>query len=210
MALDQALFEHTFSTGIATVRFYQWGELARTVGYFHRFDPNDHKNGTRPVRRFTGGGVVDHGEDLTFVLNFPESSTTTAERYRWIHQCIVEALAGAGFAATLEKEARSSAGGLCFAQPVTSDIIDATGTKIGGGAQRRSQGSVIHQGSIRLPATLRDPQAGWIDHLIHGLAECSDAINDDERKHLEARTVTLTEEQFENSQWNRWPRRGSL
>lgn len=203
MALDQALFERTVSSGIATARFYNWDGPAQTVGYFHQFDEGGADESTQSVRRYTGGGVVEHGEDLTFVLNFPPDSTNSAERYRWIHQALVDALVDEGFPARLETASRSSAGGHCFTQPVTSDILDQAGTKICGGAQRRSRGFVIHQGSIRLPESLRAPQAAWIDRLILKLTDRSESISDEEMAHLNARAVILTQERYAHPHWNR-------
>ena len=200
MALDQALFEHAAETGIANIRFYSWGEPARTVGYFHRFEPDE----KCAIRRFTGGGVVDHGEDLTFVINLPKCSVSTGALYDWIHRQVVGALSREGIAARLESNEQTSAGGDCFALPVTSDILDSEGNKIGGGAQRRSRGSVIHQGSLRLPPALRDPDAGWIDQWLNGLAEQVEVFRSDEKQSLDKMADKLVRERYETQQWNQW------
>jgi hypothetical protein len=52
------------------------------------------------VRRFTGGGLVEHGEDLTFALTIPPRTglalADTATRYRQIHEALAGALLEAG------------------------------------------------------------------------------------------------------------------
>lgn len=199
MALDQALFEHAAKTGVANARFYTWEQPARTVGYFHEFGPTD----DNAIRRFTGGGVVEHGKDLTFVLNLPKSTEMTSALYRWIHESIVGALSQTGFEARLENQQRFSAGGDCFAQPVTSDILGGDGKKIGGGAQRRSRGSVIHQGSIRLPSRLRDPHSPWIDKFLESIAKQEKKISDPEKSILDKEANRLVENRYETDQWNR-------
>ncbi len=200
MALDQALFEQAATSRIANIRFYSWNGTARTVGYFHRFQPGE----ARSIRRFTGGGVVDHGKDLTFVINLPLCTSSTEALYSWIHQQIVEALASENFTACLELHEKGSTGENCFAQPVTSDILDHNNAKIGGGAQRRSRSSVIHQGSLRLPPALRNPEAGWIDTLVDKLAEHSQILSDDAKRQLDKMADKLARERYETQQWNQW------
>ncbi len=146
MALDEALFLQTQSDGIARLRCYQWQAAAVTIGYFDTY-PTDE---TRPViRRLTGGGLVEHGQDLTFCLTLPKpeaaAKASTEERYHWIHSTYSRASQG-----TLELQSADDAAtahGPCFTTPVTHDLLDAEGRKLVGGAQRRSRGHVIHQGS---------------------------------------------------------------
>ncbi|MEX2581185.1 MAG: hypothetical protein WD342_19160 [Verrucomicrobiales bacterium] len=211
MALDQALFEHSASTGSATARFYGWAEAALTVGYFHRFASGDRGAlRDRPVRRFTGGGLVEHGEDLTFAVNFPAGSgpaiIKSEDRYQWVHRHLVGALKATGFETVLKKTAVPQESGPCFANPVAWDILDATnGAKIGGGAQRRSGGAVIHQGSVRLPRELRDPEAEWTAGFLGRLSRRVDALGESEKEKIEESAVRLDRERYSSPDWNRWP-----
>lgn len=209
MALDEAVFRWTLEGGKAAARFYQWDRPARTRGYFQR-DAEAGEAAQKTVRRYTGGGLVEHGEDLTFVLALPSGSPPASldagERYRWIHEALGVALAAAGCALVLESDTHQARPGPCFNHPVPWDLIDpATGQKLGGGAQRRSRGAVIHQGSVRLPVSLRHPDSDWIDDFLSRLAETHLPIEEDERHKIETFAEDLAETRYLNATWNRGP-----
>lgn len=166
MALDEALFRFAASGGVAAARFYQWDHTAVTIGYFGK--ETDQPDST--ARRITGGGRVEHGEDLTVTLAFPAGSEVAvapaAERYRSIHTAIAAALAEAGHPVILH-EGGFEKSESCFAAPVPWDLLDPRdGRKIGGGALRRSRGAVIYQGSFRLPPDFRRIEAPWTDTFL--------------------------------------------
>ena len=98
MALDEALFRYSQEKQIGVLRFYSWEGEALTFGYS---EPYPQDSGTEAVRRFTGGGRVEHGEDLTFLLTLPAGSPPAIEsasrRYHWIHGSLQKALARVGF-----------------------------------------------------------------------------------------------------------------
>src|SRR6516162_1777209 len=59
MAIDEALLENA---NLPVIRFYQWDHPALSFGYFGRY--SDVVRQERDlVRRWTGGGIVFHGED---------------------------------------------------------------------------------------------------------------------------------------------------
>jgi lipoate-protein ligase A len=211
MALDEALLWRAVSSGGALARFYRWNAPALTVGY------SEARRGTTPpgaVRRFTGGGLVEHGEDVTFALALPAGSEAAGadapSRYAWIHRALALALGGAGLPVALVAEA-GGGDGPCFAHPVESDLIDPeTGAKLGGGAQRRSRGAVIHQGSLRLPSGLRHPRADWVDRFCGGIAETTAELPLPEREALMIAAGRLENERYGTDDWNRpgFPGRG--
>lgn len=208
MALDEALFHWSTTTGTAAARFYHWESPAVTVGYFHRATPGDLPLPDDTVRRFTGGGLVEHGTDLTFVLTLPAGGEATratgVERYRWIHQALADALGDSGFPVALEPSWAASAQGPCFSHPVAWDLCEPeTGRKIGGGAQRRSRGAVIHQGSVRLPESFRNPMAGWIADFLRRLGTISVTLDDKTRTALSHDAVVRERERYGNAAWNR-------
>jgi lipoyl(octanoyl) transferase len=83
MAIDEALFENATKPSI---RLYQWNHPALSFGYFGRYA--DVAGEDRDlVRRWTGGGIVFHGNDLTYSVVIPatdpifkESSLSIYER----------------------------------------------------------------------------------------------------------------------------------
>jgi lipoate-protein ligase A len=69
MAIDEALLE---SLTLPAVRFYRWQSPALSFGYFGRFaDVASYQSERDLVRRWTGGGIVFHGEDLTYSILIP-------------------------------------------------------------------------------------------------------------------------------------------
>ncbi|MAS94946.1 MAG: hypothetical protein CMO55_17250 [Verrucomicrobiales bacterium] len=209
MALDQAIFEHTQKTGDAFFRSYCWNAPAVTVGYFHRFAPREylHDPARGPVRRFTGGGKVEHGEDLTFLLTLPAgselSSLNATDRYQWIHQIVADCLNNFGATVLLEQRSQPLATGPCFENTVGWDLVDpGSGKKVGGGAQRRSAGHVIHQGSIRVPSKLRLPDADWIQEFLQQLSEEVRLTNEITESKLLMDAETTLESRYARKEWN--------
>ena len=162
MAIDEALLE--WAT-IPTIRFYRWHSAALSFGYFGRFSDVAIYAAERDlVRRWTGGGIVLHGDDLTYSIMIPASDPAFSESSIWIyekiHRALADALNGVGERAVvaggvdpgriaLSKHAGISAGGYnCFTNPVRADVI-MDGRKIAGAAQRRTRRGLLQQGSIQ-------------------------------------------------------------
>jgi lipoate-protein ligase A len=102
------------------------------------------------VRRWTGGGVVLHGEDLTYSLLIPKGIEAGApgESYRLIHGSLCRALADLGFAAEPAGSSAGKSSRACFENPVPHDVL-VNGRKVAGAAQRRTRLGLLHQGSIQ-------------------------------------------------------------
>ena len=108
------------------------------------------------MRRWTGGGIVDHRADWTYTLFVPRgfdlAEARGAESYRVIHAALVAALRAAGIEARLSGEMPPAVGGECFLQPVEHDVLGASGLKLAGAGQRRTIRGLLHQGSVAGPA----------------------------------------------------------
>jgi len=211
MALDEALFRLASERRIAISRFYTWSESAVTEGYFaaRRRSADPAEKSPSPIRRLTGGGRVEHGEDLTFLLAVPEGEPLSGApgglRYRWIHEALAAALHGTDLAPALHPESAGPAPiGPCFVNPVPWDLVDArSGEKIGGGAQRRSRGALIHQGSLRLPPALRHPDAAWIERFLARLAESNSPLPPELQAEAAAAATPLATTLYGSETWNR-------
>lgn len=113
MAIDEALLEIAQHPAI---RFYRWNHPALSFGYFGRFEDVSEYGGKRDiVRRWTGGGIVFHGEDLTYSVIIPASDKAFAESsgsiYAAIHTALKDALVSSGAPAELaEVESRGGVG----------------------------------------------------------------------------------------------------
>ncbi len=67
MAVDEALLREVRAP---VLRLYEWSVPAVSLGYFQPAA----LAGDRPfVRRYTGGGLVDHAHDLTYTLVLPRA-----------------------------------------------------------------------------------------------------------------------------------------
>jgi lipoate-protein ligase A len=192
MAIDETLLE---TAKIPSIRFYRWDSPALSFGYFGKFaDVADYAAERDLVRRWTGGGIVFHGYDLTYSIIIPAHDGMFAESsafiYAAIHSALRDALNSDGQRAELAPAAEatvtdceSSSGAdagynpsscshapvarptarwpacdgpqgrgysrhLCFANPVSADVMIES-RKIAGAAQRRTRAGLLHQGSIQ-------------------------------------------------------------
>ncbi len=136
------------------LRVYCWKSACVTFGYFQKQElvkalyPNDDL-----VRRWSGGGCVEHREDFTFSLMIPEKEPIVIQRaslfYRQLHEAIVIVLRDHQIKACLATLEDQVVGASCFVAPCPCDVM-LDQKKIVGGAQRRSRGRLLHQGSIQI------------------------------------------------------------
>ena len=124
------------------------------------------------IRRWTGGGIVDHRHGATYTLTLPAPPAnalplpSASVLYAHIHGALAQALQSAGVPCRLLTHDVPSGGRACWASPVTSDIVDPTGRKLAGAGQRRHRGAVLHQGLIQQCS----PLPGWETYLAQLLA----------------------------------------
>jgi lipoate-protein ligase A len=148
MALDEALLE---AVSVPVLRVYTWDGPAVSFGYAQSLaEVKAAFPGVPLVRRWTGGGMVEHGRDWTFALVVPAGEpfacVRPAESYRRIHAAVAEVLGGLAF---LKSGSPAPPGGACFQRPVSDDVMETGGGKICGGAQRRTRRGFLHQGSLQ-------------------------------------------------------------
>ena len=150
MAIDEVLLSGGRS---AILRFYRWETPAISFGYFVTFAEARAAAGDRVmVRRWTGGGIVPHGEDLTYSImigsNHDIFSLPSKIVYQRVHAALSGALREIGIATVLTEANAPKLSEACFANPVVSDVIE-NGRKIAGAAQRKTRSGLLHQGSIQ-------------------------------------------------------------
>lgn len=178
MAVDEALLRLIPDSPAPILRFYQWQDpLTVSIGYFQ--PRSEVPKGKHPVRRYTGGGLVDHACDFTYSMIFPRNhhlyEIGTSESYCLIHKAITQALTSIGVASDTSPEALPSSASInaCFQKPVKHDIlIQGSTQKIAGAAQRRTRHACLHQGSIQLIEFERSAmEKSLISHLTPLLGE---------------------------------------
>jgi len=204
MAIDEALLE---TATLPSIRFYQWDHPALSFGYFGKFDVVAHFQ-RDIVRRWTGGGIVLHGQDLTYSLIIPMSDLAFGESsisiYERTHEAIREALAANGqtIAALYERRDEKDStleGGrynkdLCFANPVQGDLM-LRGNKIAGAAQRRTRRGLLQQGSIQNV----NFGNGFIDSFAQAL--CDESRQGQIDQPLLTRAEQIAAEKYRTSAW---------
>jgi lipoate-protein ligase A len=221
MAIDEALLE---DATVPSIRFYRWHSPALSFGYFGRFrDVAIYTRERELVRRWTGGGIVFHGDDLTYSIVIPIDDAAFAESsisiYEKVHHSLRNVLIADGERAKLAAETMPSvqrpaysaeamaakAGTLnaqltgnksCFANPVRSDVM-IDGRKIAGAAQRRTRRGLLQQGSIQGV----ELESRFAERFLQALsANCSEREMD--RRPLE-RACELAELKYGTQAWLR-------
>ncbi len=173
MAVDEWLFDRAERP---LLRIYRW--LGDWVSYGYALTESEARqhfpdSGLRYVRRWTGGGVVDHRRDWTYTLvipgDDPMAGWSAPERYLAIHAAVAATLEAEGIAASLSDGGATTGSDACFSNPVTSDITDSGGGKLAGAGQRLNRNGVLHQGSVLTPWG-PPPPAGRATELARRLA----------------------------------------
>src|SRR5262249_50917796 len=136
-----------------SIRFYRWDHPALSFGYFGQFaDVAKYEIERDIARRWTGGGIVFHGADLTYSIVIPTGDPSFSESamsiYEATHAAIRRALAASGKNVELAKSAAPKISDSCFANAVRADVL-WSGKKIAGAAQRRTRRTLLQQGSIQ-------------------------------------------------------------
>ena len=164
MAIDELLMESQALPGAFPVlRFYSWSEPAYSVGYFQNVEEiakrfQCEKKNIPVVRRMTGGGLVFHGQDLTFSISVKNDSPFFKGEVKDSYLRVNEALR-AGLQLLFPKidyadcksipSTRGKENRICFEAPSCYDLL-IQGKKVVGASQRRKNCAVLHQSSIFL------------------------------------------------------------
>jgi lipoate-protein ligase A len=153
MAVDEWLLE---TASAPVLRVYAWhGEWA-SIGYFGNLqEARAAITNVHWVRRWTGGGVVDHRADWTYTVIAPASEPLAgrrgAESYQQLHRTLEATLRVEGLAARLSAGTDQTGSALCFENPVAHDLVRHDGGKLAGAGQRRTRQGLLHQGSVAAP-----------------------------------------------------------
>lgn len=165
MAIDEILMRRQNLPGAQpALRFYSWSEPAYSVGYFQDVAEIARRFGTKNrkatlVRRLTGGGMVFHGNDLTFSLSLPNPNPffkgDVKDSYLRVNEALrkglVEIFPELDYAdcKSVAPSGRASNARVCFESPSCYDLL-LRGKKVVGASQRRIGGAILHQSTIFL------------------------------------------------------------
>lgn len=157
MAIDKALFENFSNTGEPVLRIYTW-QKSFTFGISSEIAKVKDKKellpyGSNYAKRMTGGGILFHGNDISYSLVIPSSymhGLNVKESYEKICKFLLNFYTSLGLKALYAKDDKSihkSHNEFCQLGFEDYDIV-INGEKIGGNAQRRTKGIIFQHGSI--------------------------------------------------------------
>lgn len=185
MAVDEWLMSQVTAGPI--LRLYSWAGDWVSYGYFQEKKTARalFGNDVSYVRRWTGGGVVDHRVDATYTLAMPKDEPVARLRgdgsYRAIHEAVAACLCEIGKSARLAETCTEGNSAACFQKAVCWDILGTDGEKLAGAGQRRGRLGFLHQGSVAatradiafLPDFLAETWDPWRPHDVawHDLVE---------------------------------------
>lgn len=156
MALDEALLGSFEEGDRPILRLYGW-EPSLSLGRFSNLSSSIEVATLEAkqlpfVRRMTGGGILVHGDDLSYSLVLPRNlleSRGVKESYRHLCGFLINLYEKLGhrpaFAGELAMESGPS--GLCLAGSEPYDIVIG-GAKMGGNAQRYTAKALFQHGTI--------------------------------------------------------------
>jgi lipoate-protein ligase A len=196
MALDSAIAATVAQRAVLpTVRFYAWEPACLSLGRRQPLDGVDlarcRADGVDVVRRPTGGWAILHTDELTYSIAAPgdDPRTTGAilDAYRKLSAGLVAGIQRLGADAAMNPEdpfGVHNTSAACFEVPSAYEIT-ASGRKLMGSAQTRSQGRVLQHGSL--------PLHGDIARVARYLAYEREEERERLRAHLTERAATLAD-----------------
>ena len=196
MAMDADLLLALSENSHPILHFYEWQNPCATYGYFSSpavllNEKGVYKYNLELAKRPTGGGIIFHQFDFAFSFLLPSAhsyfSQNTLENYRYVNQIIAKAIQG--FLAeevqlellpceadcpALENVHQKPLRNFCMAKPTIYDVVSG-GSKLAGGAQRRTKHGYLHQASIALTLPPDDFLAEIVPEkmVIAAMKKCS-------------------------------------
>jgi lipoate-protein ligase A len=147
MALDEILFNEYKNNPV--LRTYYWDNAYTTIGYFQKVKDMD---GVGLVRRFTGGLMVNHHNDISYSVIISSDFFNVYNQqkiYRNIHLAIQKALQALGINSIILDKKTGNTSSICVQTFCENDLI-LNGKKIAGSCLRRRGSKLIVQGSIHI------------------------------------------------------------
>jgi len=198
MAIDEILLE---KISVPALRVYRWLRPAVSFGCFEKYSAVEKRySGREFVRRWTGGGIVLHGEDFTYSLLVPSdcalADMSPAHSYSAIHESLAQTMTDAGVPAFLTSDVSQNNSSACFENAVPHDIM-LDNRKIAGAAQRRTRNGLLHQGSIQgveLPANFAEGLAASLAAKVSQRSVTPSEVS---------AALALAESKYAAQQWTR-------
>jgi len=175
MDFDKSLVDNFDGTPI--FRLYSWEKNSFTIGRFQKLDElkNIEQFGSNYAKRLTGGGLLLHGNDISYSIVIPIKLLGTKnvkESYEYICSFILNFYKKLGlhveYAKDIDKELSKSF--FCQEGFEAYDMI-CQGKKLGGNAQKRTKDLIFQHGSIPLKSDKRSFSGHALDEFDINLTE---------------------------------------
>jgi len=194
MAVDESLF---LSSADPVFRSYRWVRPSVSFGYFISWEEVSRRfSGRDLVRRWTGGGIVEHGQDFTYSLICPGSrNLPTLEFYRFVHSAMATILRIKGSPVEIAPGTDLSRSAACFEKAVQFDL-QLRGEKIAGAAIRRNRQGLLLQGSIQrfeVPAHFGEMLAAALSEQVESLVVPESVME---------QAARIAKEKYGAAEWN--------
>jgi lipoyl(octanoyl) transferase len=194
MAVDESLF---LSSADPVFRSYRWVRPSVSFGYFISWEEVSRRfSGRDLVRRWTGGGIVEHGQDFTYSLICPGSrNLPTLELYRFVHSAMATILRIKGSPVEIAPGTDPSRSAACFEKAVQFDL-QLRGEKIAGAAIRRNRQGLLLQGSIQrfeVPAHFGEMLAAALSEQVESLVVPESVME---------QAARIAKEKYGAAEWN--------
>ena len=159
MAVDEALLRCFGVNDTPILRLYRWQSASLSFGRFSH--PKETlvweqlQNGQIDyARRVTGGGILVHGDDLSYTLIIPRAFVEkfgVKESYRYLCGFLLTLYKGLGLDAAFshDRHLKEQTSDICLAGKERYDIV-IDNKKIGGNAQRHTREGVLQHGTVTL------------------------------------------------------------
>lgn len=182
MAIDESLLLSYEKNDLPILRLYLWENNSVTIGISQKVEEYDFEN---IAKRITGGGVLFHGQDISYSLIIPVellSGFNIKESYEKICEFLLNFYKKLGLNVCYAKDnetVKLFKSEYCQVGFEAYDIL-IDGQKIGGNAQRRTKKAIFQHGSI--PITSVEKSNTFSDKIGISLEDIGKEITFNEAK----------------------------
>lgn len=156
MALDECLLSAASMEPAFYLRVYSMASTF-SIGRIQKYAALKPVFSEKPnytiVRRPTGGGLVQHHEDLVVTIVVPATDRhyewKVMDLYAFLHQLFSQVLASLAIETLINASSKNCKPELCFESPSQFDLMNAEGSrKIVGSAIKKSRAGILIQSSL--------------------------------------------------------------
>lgn len=203
MALDMFLLKKSVCTKNQSpiLRFYSWKGVWLSIGRNQKNIPKHwkklaHEKKINLVRRPSGGDAVLHGNNLTYSLIWPTPPRRKHEAYIKISEWLIKGFLELGISLHFGNQSIKPRESNCFATSSAADLVDKSGQKRIGNAQRWLKGQVLQHGEILL-----NPHMKLWEEIFHSPVPLNTKMPI-QRKILEQKLLGALKSEWSNISWS--------